>query len=69
MPKKPRPEIETLLLRTIEVAKMLDTTPARVHELRREGKITSIQHGKRNFRFTRSSVLGYLDGQMKGGIK
>ncbi len=49
------------LLTVIEVAEILDLKPARIYELTREKKIPFVQIGERQYRYSETALLDWID--------
>lgn len=49
------------LLTVVEVAEILDLKPARLYELTREKKIPFVQIGERQYRYSESALLDWIE--------
>lgn len=50
------------LLTVKEVGEILDLKPARIYELTREKKIPFVQIGERQYRYSETALLNWIDG-------
>ena len=50
------------LLTVKEVSEILDLKPARIYELTREKKIPFVQIGERQYRYSETALLNWIDG-------
>ncbi len=49
------------LLKVKEVSKILDLKPARIYELTREKKIPFVQIGERQYRYSETALLSWIE--------
>jgi len=50
------------LLTVKEVSEILDLKPARIYELTREKKIPFVQIGERQYRYSETALLNWIEG-------
>ncbi len=49
------------LLKVDEVSKILDLKPARIYELTREKKIPFVQIGERQYRYSETALISWIE--------